>query len=594
MKLSQIHSADDLKQCTEAELVEIAREIRDVIIHRTSIQGGHVGPSLGATDIILALHYVFNCPDDKIIFDISHQSYAHKILTNRLEGFMEENKFCTVSGYSNPCESNCDLFHLGHASTALSLACGLVIGRDLNQTKENIIALIGDGALSGGEAFEALNHLATMQSNCIVIINDNDQSIAENHGGLYKHLKELRDTNRTCTNNIFKALGFDYRYIEEGNSVLSLIAEFKSVINYPRPIILHIRTTKGFGYKAAEMAPEDFHNPSSFDVKTGTVNKNHDNTYESIVAKELITQLEINKSACIITAATPGGFCLTPEIRQKLGAQYIDVGIAEEHAMTLLAGIARANAKPILPIYSTFLQRAYDQLINDVCINNSNALILVYRASIYGTKDITHLGFSDIPMLTNIPNLTYIAPTTAEELQASIQFGLQHHDYPIAIRVPVGALNHKPLGSQGITDVSIRSWETVQEGREIAIVGVGNFYRRALALTEAIKAKYAITPTVIKPLLISELDIALLDRLQKNHSLIITLEDGVIDGGFGQKIAAYYGRHNLKVMNYGIQKGFYDRYNPDELLRDNHMGIDQILQDIMTTAPSIDTFIAGR
>ncbi|MDU8007505.1 MAG: 1-deoxy-D-xylulose-5-phosphate synthase [Veillonella sp.] len=517
MKLSQIHSAGDLKQCTEAELVEIAREIREVIIHRTSIQGGHVGPSLGATDIILALHYVFNCPDDKIIFDISHQSYAHKILTNRLEGFMEENKFCTVSGYSNPCESNCDLFHLGHASTALSLACGLVIGRDLNQTKENIIALIGDGALSGGEAFEALNHLATMQSNCIVIINDNDQSIAENHGGLYKHLKELRDTNRTCTNNIFKALGFDYRYIEEGNSVLSLIAEFKSVINYPRPIILHIRTTKGFGYKAAEMAPEDFHNPSSFDVKTGTVNKNHDNTYESIAAKELITQLEINKSACIITAATPGGFCLTPEIRQKLGAQYIDVGIAEEHAMTLLTGIARANAKPILPIYSTFLQRAYDQLINDVCINNSN-----------------------------------------------------------------------------ITDVSIRSWETVQEGREIAIVGVGNFYRRALALTEAIKAKYAITPTVIKPLLISELDIALLDRLQKNHSLIITLEDGVIDGGFGQKIAAYYGRHNLKVMNYGIQKGFYDRYNPDELLRDNHMGIDQILQDIMTTAPSIDTFIAGR
>lgn len=352
---------------------------------------------------------------------------------------------------------------------------------------------------------------------------------------MYKHLKELRDTNRTCTNNIFKALGFDYRYIEEGNSVLSLIAEFKSVINYPRPIILHIRTTKGFGYKAAEMAPEDFHNPSSFDVKTGTVNKNHDNTYESIAAKELITQLEINKSACIITAATPGGFCLTPEIRQKLGAQYIDVGIAEEHAMTLLTGIARANAKPILPIYSTFLQRAYDQLINDVCINNSNALILVYRASIYGTKDITHLGFSDIPMLTNIPNLTYIAPTTAEELQASIQFGLQHHDYPIAIRVPVGAPNHKPLGSQGITDVSIRSWETVQEGREIAIVGVGNFYRRALALTEAIKAKYAITPTVIKPLLISELDIALLDRLQKNHSLIITLETVSLTAASGKK-----------------------------------------------------------
>ena len=352
MKLSQIHSAGDLKQCTEAELLEIAREIREAIIHRTSIRGGHVGPSLGATDIILALHYVFNCPGDKIIFDISHQSYAHKILTDRLEGFTQENKFSTVSGYSNPRESNCDLFHLGHASTALSLACGLVIGRDLNQTKENIIALIGDGALSGGEAFEALNHLATLRSNCIVIINDNDQSIAENHGGLYTHLKELRGTNGTCTNNMFKALGFDYRYIEEGNSVLSLIAEFKSVINYPRPIILHLRTTKGFGYRAAEMTPEDFHNPSSFDVKTGVVNKNYNNTYEAIAAKELIAELEANKSACLITAATPGGFCLTPEVRQKLGAQYIDVGIAEEHAMTLLAGIAHADAKPILPTYA--------------------------------------------------------------------------------------------------------------------------------------------------------------------------------------------------------------------------------------------------
>ena len=303
--------------------------------------------------------------------------------------------------------------------------------------------------------------------------------------------------------------------------------------------------------------------------------------------------METNKSACLITAATPGGFCLTPEVRQKLGAQYIDVGIAEEHAMTLSAGIAHADAKPILPIYSTFLQRAYDQLINDVCINNSNALILVYRASIYGTKDVTHLGFSDIPMLTNIPNLTYIAPTTAEELQASIQFGLQHHDYPIAIRVPVGTPNHEPLRTQSITDVSIRNWETVQEGHEIAIIGVGNFYRRALALAEAMKAKHAVTPTVIKPLLISELDTFLLDRLRKNHSLIITLEDGIIDGGFGQKIAAYYGRQNISVMNYGIQKGFYDRYDPDELLRNNHMEINQILQNIMTTALNTDTFAAS-
>ena len=580
MKLSQIHSPKELKQYTEAELLEIAQEIREVIIHRTSIKGGHVGPSLGATDIILALHYVFNCPRDKIIFDISHQSYAHKILTDRLEGFTQENKFYTVSGYSNPRESNCDLFHLGHASTALSLACGLVIGRDLNQTKENVITLIGDGALSGGEAFEALNHIATLQSNCIIIINDNNQSIAENHGGLYSHLKELRDTGGNCQNNMFKAMGLEYRYIENGNSVLSLIEEFKSVKDYPRPIILHIHTTKGCGYKSAEMAPEDFHNPSSFDLTTGVVNKNYSNTYESIAAKELIAELETNTSSCIITAATPGGFCLTPEIRQKLGAQYIDVGIAEEHAMTLLAGIAQADTKPILPIYSTFLQRAYDQLINDVCINNSNALILVYRASIYGTKDITHLGFSDIPMLTNIPNLAYIAPTTVEELEASIQFGLQHHDYPMAIRVPVGTPNYDPLETQDITDLSIHSWKTVQEGCEIAIIGVGNFYRRAIALAEAVTAKHAITPTVIKPLLISEPDTDLLDRLQENHSLIITLEDGIIDGGFGQKIATYYGRQNIKVMNYGIRKGFYDRYDPDELLRDNHMEIDQILQDI--------------
>ncbi|MDU2209494.1 MAG: 1-deoxy-D-xylulose-5-phosphate synthase N-terminal domain-containing protein [Veillonella sp.] len=532
MELTDIQIPSDLRDCSLTELEVIAQHIRNLIIHRTSHIGGHIGSSLGATDIIVALHHVFSPDDAQFIFDISHQSYAHKILTGRYEGFKNKDKFHTVSGYSNPDESTYDAFHLGHASTSLSLACGLMIGRDLQHKTHPIITLIGDGALSGGEAYEALNHLATMSSQCLIIINDNDQSIVENHGGLYSHLQQLRETNGESPNNIFKALGFLYRYVDDGNSLPPVIKALKECKTETTPIVLHIHTTKGYGYNKAITNPESFHNP-----------------------------------------------CLTKDIREKLGAQYIDVGIAEEHATTLLAGIAHNGGTPILPIYSTFLQRAYDQIINDLCINNSNALILVYRASIYGNKDMTHLGFNDITMLGNMPNLMYLAPTTVEELESSIRYGLEHHNHPIAIRIPVGSPIYETSQSN-TTGCPVTSYDITQSGSTIAIIGVGNFYHKAVELSHAIHDAMHISPTLVKPLCISSLDTDTLNKLRKNHNIVITLEDGELEGGYGQKIASYYGKTSMNVLNYGISKQFYDRYKPEDVLQQNHFDFKHILDDI--------------
>lgn len=579
MELTDIQIPSDLRDCSLTELEVIAQYIRNLIIHRTSHIGGHIGSSLGATDIIVALHHVFGLDDAQFIFDISHQSYAHKILTGRHEGFKNRDKFHTISGYSNPDESTHDAFHLGHASTSLSLVCGLMIGRDLQHGTHPIIAMIGDGALSGGEAYEALNHLATMSSQCLIIINDNNQSIAENHGGLYKHLQQLRETNGESSNNIFKALGFSYRYVDDGNSLESLIHALKNCKDETMPTVLHIHTTKGYGYCKAISNPEGFHNPSGFDIDTGETKKRYTNSYESIVAKQLIETLDQNKAACIVTAATPGGFCLTKDIREKLGAQYIDVGIAEEHATTLLAGIAHNGGTPILPIYSTFLQRAYDQIINDLCINNSNALILVYRASIYGNKDMTHLGFNDITMLGNMPNLMYLAPTTVEELESSIRYGLEHHNHPIAIRIPVGTPINDIAQSNTI-DKPVTSYDITQSGNTIAIIGVGNFYHKAVELSHAIREATHMSPTIVKTLCISSLDTDTLNELTKDHHIVITLEDGELEGGYGQKIASYYGKTSMKVLNYGISKQFYDRYKPEDVLQQNHLDFEHILDDL--------------
>ena len=579
MELTDIQIPSDLRDCSLTELEVIAQYIRNLIIHRTSHIGGHIGSSLGATDIIVALHHVFGLDDAQFIFDISHQSYAHKILTGRHEGFKNRDKFHTISGYSNPDESTHDAFHLGHASTSLSLVCGLMIGRDLQHGTHPIIAMIGDGALSGGEAYEALNHLATMSSQCLIIINDNNQSIAENHGGLYKHLQQLRETNGESSNNIFKALGFSYRYVDDGNSLESLIHALKNCKDETIPTVLHIHTTKGYGYCKAISNPEGFHNPSGFDIDTGETKKRYTNSYESIVAKQLIETLDQNKAACIVTAATPGGFCLTKDIREKLGAQYIDVGIAEEHATTLLAGIAHNGGTPILPIYSTFLQRAYDQIINDLCINNSNALILVYRASIYGNKDMTHLGFNDITMLGNMPNLMYLAPTTVEELESSIRYGLEHHNHPIAIRIPVGTPINDIAQSNTI-DKPVTSYDITQSGNTIAIIGVGNFYHKAVELSHAIREATHMSPTIVKTLCISSLDTDTLNELTKDHHIVITLEDGELEGGYGQKIASYYGKTSMKVLNYGISKQFYDRYKPEDVLQQNHLDFEHILDDL--------------
>lgn len=580
MYIEKINQPTDVKNLNSEQLHVLADEMRQALLQKLSKHGGHFGPNLGMVEATIALHYVFNSPTDKIVYDVSHQSYPHKMLTGRKDAFLYEDKYDDVSGYSNPDESDHDFFTIGHTSTSVSLACGLAKGRDLKGDSENIIAVIGDGSLSGGEALEGLDFASELNSNLIIVVNDNDMSIAENHGGLYKNLKQLRDTDGKSERNLFKSMGLDYVFVKDGNDIDSLITAFEQVKDSTYPVVVHICTQKGKGYKIAEENKENWHYCGPFNLETGKSDMSQDGgeDYSSMTADILLKKMKEDKTVVGITSATPTVFGFTEDKRKEAGSQFVDVGIAEETAVALASGIAKSGGKPVYGVYSTFIQRTYDQLSQDLCINNSPATILVYWASVYGMNDVTHLGIYDIPMMSNIPNLVYLAPTTKEEYLAMLDWSIEQNDHPVAIRVPISVVSD---GKKVTKDFSkLNEYEVTQNGSKIAIVALGSFYSVGAKTAEIIENKTGVKPTLINPIYITGTDDKLLEQLKENHDIVITVEDGVLDGGFGEKIARFYGNSDIKVLNYGLKKEFLDRYNPEEIVKANRLTPEQIAEDV--------------
>lgn len=582
MYLEKINSPEDVKNLSINEMNELSSEIRQVLLKKLSEHGGHIGPNLGIVELTVALHHVFNSPQDKIVYDVSHQSYIHKMLTGRRDAFINSEKYDDVSGYTNPHESEHDFFNIGHTSTSVSLACGLAKARDLKDEKDNIIAIIGDGSLSGGEAFEGLNNAAEAGTNMIIIVNDNDMSIAENHGGLYKNLKELRDTNGKSECNFFKSMGLDYYYVNDGHDFDQLISVFNKVKDTDHPVVIHIHTIKGKGFELAETNKEQWHWGMPFVLETGDSKfpMGDAEDYGDLTAKYLLNEMKQDPTVAVITSGTPGVLGFSPERRAEAGRQFIDVGIAEEHAVALASGMAANGGKPVYGVYSTFLQRTYDQISQDLCINNNPAVILVTLASVYGMNDVTHLGLYDIGMMSNIPNLVYLAPTCKEEYFAMLKWSMNQQDHPVAIRIPaMGVINS---GNEDNTDYSeLNKYQVTKQGKDVAVIALGDFYQLGQSLVEKLSSENGIDATLINPKYITGLDEELLETLKKEHKLVITLEDGILEGGFGERIARYYGSSDVKVLNYGIKKEFLDRYVPDELMKKNRITPEQISEDIM-------------
>ena len=579
MYIEKINGPEDVKKLNIEEMTALAEEMRHALLKRASIHGGHFGPNFGMVEAIIALHYVFESPKDKMVFDVSHQTYPHKMLTGRKDAYLYEEHYDDVTGYSCPQESEHDHFTVGHTSTSVSLACGLAKARDLRGESANVIAIIGDGSLSGGEALEGMDFAAELDSNMIIVVNDNDMSIAENHGGLYSNLKLLRETNGQAECNLFKAMGLDYVYVDHGNDLRELIGAFKQVKDSKKPVVVHINTLKGKGYKPAEEHKEEWHWHLPFDIETGKSHFPEVEDYSSVTCEYLIEKMKKDPTVVTITSGTPTILGFTQEKRKQAGRQFVDVGIAEETAVALASGIAKGGGKPVYGVYSSFIQRTYDQISQDLCIDGNPATIVVYTGSVFGMTDVTHLGLQDIPMLSNIPGLVYLAPTTKEEYLSMLDWSVEQKEMPVAIKLPGGDMISD--GREVKKDWSqLNTYEVTEKGSKIALIGLGTFYFLALQTAEMLEKK-GIHATVINPYYITGLDKGLLEKLKADHDTVVTLEDGILNGGFGEKIARFYGSSDMKVYNYVLKKEFLDRYDVNEVLKENHLTAEQIVNDVL-------------
>ena len=581
MYLENINAPADIRGYTAEQRRILAREMREALIKRTSLIGGHIGPNLGIIEATIALHTVFDAPRDRIVFDVSHQCYPHKMLTGRVGAYVNEAEYHDVSGFTNTDESAHDLFNIGHTATGISLASGLAKARDLAGGTENIVVVIGDGALSGGEALEGLNVVGEMGTNFIIVLNDNDQSISENHGGMYRKFKELRETGGAAEDNIFRAMGLAYRYVADGNDTEELIRVFSEEKDTDRPIVIHIHTQKGKGLSFAERDPEGWHRHAPFHIETGMAKKESTPDPYAVATVDFVLETaRQNPNFVYLSAGIVGGINLSPAERTQLGSQYVDVGIAEEHAVAMASGLARGGARPIFGTYSSFFQRTYDQMAQDVCINRNPAVFLATGTSLYRSTDVTHLGFYDISIFSNIPNLVYLAPTSVEEHIAVLRWAVEQTTHPVMIRMPFTGYAESPYPVR--TDYSdLNRSIVIREGRDVALIGVGNFAALASEAADEL-AHEGIRATVVNPLYLSGLDADLLTSLAANHRLILTIEDGILEGGFGQKVAAFYGgMADIRVKNYGLPKAFFNRYDPNALAREYHLTAPQIAADVL-------------
>lgn len=581
MYIEKINSPEDLKKLNMDECEILAEEIRKALLKKASLQGGHLASNLGVVELTMGIHYVFDVPKDKVIFDVSHQCYTHKILTGRNHAFIDQDQYKSVNGYTNPKESEYDCFRVGHTATSLSLACGMAKARDLNGKKENIIAVIGDGSLSGGEALEGLDFGgADIKGNLIIIVNDNQMSIAEDHGGIYRNLKELRENNGNAQNNLFRAFGYDYRFVKNGNDLREVITALKEVKNIGHPVVVHVCTIKGKGYGYAETHKEKTHWVRPFEIETGEEkNPFNGERYDRIMRDYLIQKMKADKKVTTMIAAVPDSLAFSQKYRIEAGGQFIDVGIAEEHAVSMAAGLAKNGCKPVFVTMSTFFQRTYDQISQELCINEMPVTLLVINASVYSVNDVTHIGIFDIPMMSNIPNLVYLAPTNKQEYLAMMEWSIEQNQYPVAIRAPRNGVFY----AKNDVDVNysdINKYKIVKSGQKIAIIALGDFFQMGEELIMEIEKQLGINATLINPRFITGLDEEMLEKLEKNHNIVITLEDGILDGGFGQKIASFYGTSEMNVFNYGLKKEFLDQYDLKKVMEKNHLQPDLIINDL--------------
>ena len=591
MYIEKIQSPADLKGMDIKTLNTVADETRCAVLNRVSKHGGHVGPNLGFVEATVALHYVFNAPEDKFVFDVSHQCYPHKVLTGRAAGFLGNvDDMNAISGYSSPAECpEYDNFEVGHTSTSISLATGLQKARDVKGTKENIIAVIGDGSLSGGEAFEGLDEASELGTGIIIVVNDNEMSIAENHGGIYKNLRALRESNGQCEHNWFKAWGFEYKYLEQGNDIEKLIEVFRSVKDTDRPTVVHIHTEKGHGYAPAVKDKEAWHWGMPFNLEDGSRPvKNADGTmpevkpcetYQQLFSDWMLGEMKKDNTLIAVTAGTPTAAGFTADKRKEAGSQHLDMGIAEEQAVAMISGMAKGGLRPVWTVYSTFIQRTYDQIAQDLCINSNPAVINVVGGGVNSMNDITHICLFDIPMLCSIPGLIYLAPATCEEYFAMMRWAVRQDKKPIAIRVPSNGVVHttEPVDA----DYSYESkYKVMHEGSKVAVIAAGSFYQKGENIVRLLAGK-GIDATLVNPRYLNEVDADTLEALKMNHKLVVTLEDGCKDGGYSERIAAYYGTSDMKVLVCGVKKGLYDRYDVEQLLEDNRLLDEQIVSDVV-------------
>ena len=591
MYIEKIKSPAFLKGLNLEELNIVAEETRQAVLNRVSKHGGHVGPNLGFVEATVALHYVFDAPKDKLVFDVSHQCYPHKVLTGRASGFLGNvDDMNAISGYSSPAECpEYDNFEVGHTSTSISLATGLQKARDIKGTDENIIAIIGDGSLSGGEAFEGLDEASELGTGIIVIVNDNEMSIAENHGGIYKNLRALRESRGTCEHNWFKAWGFEYKYLEEGNNIEKLIEVFKSVKGTDKPTVVHIHTEKGHGYAPAVANKEAWHWGLPFNLEDGSRPRKNDNgtmpqtapqeDYGTLFSDWMLREMKQDKTLIAVTAGTPAAAGFTVDKRNEAGKQHIDIGIAEEQAAAMISGMAKGGLHPVWTVYSTFIQRTYDQIAQDLCINSNPAVINVVGGGVNSMNDITHICLFDIPMLCSIPGLIYLAPTTCEEYFAMLRWAIQQDQKPVAIRVPSNSVVHtsEPVDTEYGYEPK---YKVIHKGKNVAIIAAGSFFQKGENVARLL-TENGINATLINPRYLNDVDTDTLEGLKTDHQLVVTLEDGCKDGGFGERIASFYGLSDMKVLVGGIKKGLYDRFDVNKLLSDNNLLDEQIVDEIL-------------
>ena len=579
MYLDKINDPSDLKKLEISELPKLADEVREAVLNRLSNIGGHKGPNLGMVEMTVALHYVFNSPKDKLVFDVSHQCYSHKILTGRKDAFLFSEHFHDVTGFTNPAESVHDIFKIGHTSTSISLALGLAIARDLEKKHDNVVAIIGDGSLSGGEALEALDYAGEYNKNLIIIVNDNDQSIAENHGGIYKTLRKLRETNGQDPNNLFSSFGLEYHYLDDGHNLEKLVSLFESVKDLDHPVVLHIHTIKGKGLKYAEENREQWHAGGPFNVEDGSPKitiKNDTTVFESL--KEL---LDSNEQAVVVNAGTPMSLGFTIDKREEYvkRGQFIDVGIAEENGVAIASGIAKNGGTAVFGTFAAFFQRTYDQVSHDLCLNDNPATMLVLSPGVYGMNSDTHLALCDIQQFAYIPNLIYLAPATRSEYKNALKFATTQKKHPVGIRVPAVFSDIQEEDNTNYAEINKN--KIIKKGSKVAIFGIGKMIDMANDIAYKLKKEKNLDITIINPLFLSGLDEELLNSLKNNHQLIITLEDGELMGGYGQNISSFYGQNEISVKNYGISKKFHTDFAAEELLAENGMSISNIYNFII-------------